>query len=106
MGVGLALFCTYLYHLFEMRQQIYTVPLSVCVESVKQGSCLSPRTDYPILTRKQAFPRGKGLEFPLRAQELCESRGARPELPVPNYPSGLCGRKATLNSCIPSSGAV
>ena len=32
-----------------------------------------------------------------RAQELCESRGGRPELPVPNSPYGLCGRKATLN---------
>ena len=33
----------------------------------------------------------------LRAQELCESRGGRPGLPVPNTPYGLCGRKATLN---------
>ena len=32
-----------------------------------------------------------------RARELCESRGGRPELPVPNSPYGLCGRKATLN---------
>ena len=32
-----------------------------------------------------------------RAQELCESRGGRPGLPVPNSPYGLCGRKATLN---------
>ena len=31
-----------------------------------------------------------------RAQELCESRGGRPGLPVPNSPYGLCGRKATL----------
>ena len=33
-----------------------------------------------------------------RAQELCESRGGRPGLPVPNIsdnPYGLCGRKAT-----------
>ena len=27
----------------------------------------------------------------VRAQELCESRGGRPELPVPNSPRGLCG---------------
>ena len=26
------------------------------------------------------------------AQELCESRGGRPGLPVPNSPYGLCGR--------------
>ena len=32
------------------------------------------------------------------AQELCESRGGRPGLPVSNNPYGLCGRKATLNS--------
>ena len=33
----------------------------------------------------------------IRAQELCESRGGRPGLPVPNSPYGLCGRKATVN---------
>ena len=32
----------------------------------------------------------------LRAQEMCESRGGRPGLPVPDSPYGLCGRKATL----------
>ena len=32
-----------------------------------------------------------------RAQELCESRGGRPGLPVPNSPYGLCERKATLH---------
>ena len=31
------------------------------------------------------------------AQELCESRGDRPGLPVPNCHYGLRGRKATLN---------
>ena len=35
-----------------------------------------------------------------RVQELCESRGGRPGLSVPNTnsPYGLYGRKATLNS--------
>ena len=33
----------------------------------------------------------------IKAQELCESRGDRPGLPVPNSPYDLCGRKATLN---------
>ena len=37
------------------------------------------------------------IEKLVRAQELCESRGGRPGLPVPNSPNGLCGRKATLN---------
>ena len=31
-----------------------------------------------------------------RARELCESRGGRPGLPVPNKPDGFCGRQATL----------
>ena len=34
---------------------------------------------------------------PFRAQELCESRGGHPGLPVPNSVYGLCGRKVTLN---------
>ena len=33
-----------------------------------------------------------------RAQELCESRGGRPGLPVPNKLSGFYGRKATLKN--------
>ena len=32
----------------------------------------------------------------IRAEELCEGRGGRPGLPVPNKPYGFCGRKATL----------
>ena len=40
-------------------------------------------------------------------QKLCESRGGRPELPVPIGPYGLCGRKAALNLVVgQSSGAV
>ena len=41
-----------------------------------------------------------------RAQELCESRGGRHGLPVPNSPSDLGGRKATLHYRRQSSGAV
>ena len=37
-------------------------------------------------------------EVHYRAPELCESRGSRPGLPVPDSPYGLCGRKVTLNS--------
>ena len=33
----------------------------------------------------------------VRTQELCESWGGRPGLPVPNALYGLCGRKVTLN---------
>ena len=35
-------------------------------------------------------------EEAVRAQELCEGRGGRPELPVPNKPYSLCRRKTTL----------
>ena len=45
----------------------------------------------------------------LRAQELCESRGGRPRLPVPNKPYGFCGRKSPRKKkkvYTESSGAV
>ena len=32
----------------------------------------------------------------VRAQELCESRGGRPEVRVTKSSHGLCGRNATL----------
>ena len=35
-----------------------------------------------------------GCSMSFRALELCESRGGRPGLPVPNSPYGLCERKA------------
>ena len=44
--------------------------------------------------RRSSQPTGRVI----RAQELCESRGGRPGLSVPNSPYSLCGRKATLNS--------
>ena len=37
------------------------------------------------------------LQRPYTCRELCESRGGRPGLPIPNKPYGLCGRRATLN---------
>ena len=36
-----------------------------------------------------------GLNY--ESQELCERRGGRPGLHVPNSPYGLCRRKAKLN---------
>ena len=53
------------------------IVLVVFVDSVKQHS------------------KKKGVWF--RAHELCESRGGRPGLPVPDSPYSVCGRKATLN---------
>ena len=40
------------------------------------------------------------------SQELCESRGGRPGLPVHNRPDGLCGRKATLNRAVDGGSMV
>ena len=47
------------------------------------------------------FPKLSVLAYVLtggqfRVQELCESGGGRPGLPVPNSPHGLCGRKAVF----------
>ena len=45
----------------------------------------------------------------IRAQELCESRGGRPGLPISNSLHGLCGRTATFEEEVigdQSSGAV
>ena len=36
----------------------------------------------------------------IRGQEVCESGGGRPVLPVPNNPYGFCGCKATLKKNI------
>ena len=38
--------------------------------------------------------------FLVRGQELCESGGGRPGLPVPNSPYSLCGRKATVEEVV------
>ena len=69
-------------------------------------SCLVPnmsarhlRTLSPISSSSSAAV--------VRAQELCESRGGHPGLPVPNSPYGLCGRKAALNlNCVKVEVAV
>ena len=49
----------------------------------------------PVRLAQQSILRHASLLC--RAQWLCEGRGGRPGLPVPNSPYGLCGRKATLN---------
>ena len=81
-----------------MRQQIDIVPLSLCVDSVKQGSYISPTDRLRDFDKETSISQGKGTRVFLRAQNLSESRGGRPGLPVPNKPYGLCGRKATVNS--------
>ena len=55
-------------------------------------SCILALCNFAVTTFSSA-----GTEVGAKAQELCESRGGRPGLPVPNSPYGLCGRKATLN---------
>ena len=54
------------------------------------------QTPHPPGTK--AFKETLLCRLNFRAQELCESRGGRNGLPVPNSSYGLCGRKATLNS--------
>ena len=74
--------------------------LTVFVAHPCLGSCLQGQGD-----RARVF-KSDSLSHVSRAQELCESRGGRPGLPVPNSPYGLCGRMATLNTDAQSSGAV
>ena len=58
-------------------------------------------TSLPSLAHpaKQPEEERSGLAVD-RAQGLCESRGGRPGLPVPNSPYGPFGREATLNQLI------
>ena len=56
------------------------------------------KVEVAVLGSPSLIVRTTELEHCLmRALELCESRGGRPGLHVPNSPYGLCGRKATLN---------
>ena len=73
-------------------------------------ACFFPCTTKPVIHSFCFVPRiiATATIFNFRAQQLCESRGGRPGLPVPNSPYDLCGRKATLNlnSYKQNSGAV
>ena len=67
-----------------------------------------PSLNYLFTVKQNRFllmlrqPGTSGLDYlkklvfskQVRAQGLCESRGGRPGLPVPNSTYGLCGRKA------------
>ena len=66
-------------------------------QSIPTPSKLKYSVHSSFLQRRMIL-KGRACSRPLRDQELCESRGDRPGLPVPNRPYGLCGRKATLNS--------
>ena len=52
-----------------------------------------PNIPYDLCGRKTTL----NLNCTTRSQELCESGGGRPGLPVPNIPYDLRGRKTTLN---------
>ena len=69
---------------------------------------LSLRTLFRVTVREKLETELISSTTSNRAQELCESRGGRPGLPVPNSPYGLCGREVTLNlnSNFQSSGTV
>ena len=51
----------------------------------------SPSLTVLIISRRKATLKNRG-------HELCESRGGRPGLPIPNSQYGLFGRKATLKN--------
>ena len=54
-----------------------------------------------ICGRKTALKKKKKKKT-IRTQELCESRGGRPGLPVPNSLCGLFGRSAALKKAAQS----
>ena len=62
-------------------------------------SCVKVKVDVPdssdVLCECKAT-----LEHSVRAQELCERRGGRPGLPVPDNPYDLCGCQAALNNIL------
>ena len=43
---------------------------------------------------------GRKATLENRARELCEGRGGRPGLPVPDSPYGLCGRRTIGIGCV------
>ena len=51
--------------------------------------------------RKAVYKRAPAEKLFYRAEELCESGGGRPGLPVPNIPCGLCGR-TELEALLPT----
>ena len=57
------------------------------------GDLSSGKSRYQLVLKSALY-----MQSVFRGQELCESRGGRPGLPVPNDRQGLCGRKATLNN--------
>ena len=61
------------------------------------GIYVYPGMSWPFLCgSKVTLEEEEEWTSDVRVQELCESRGGRPGLPVPNSPYGLCGRKAAL----------
>ena len=52
---------------------------------------------FPSLINKTHGFYGRKLTLKKRTQDLCESRGGCPRLPVPNKAYGFYERKATLN---------
>ena len=101
-----------------MRKPVLTA-LSRCSPPVKDLNPAPHRADPGELQRTR-LPSPEPTTLCTRArcllkktQELCENGGGRPGLPVPNSPSGLCGRKATseevqteLRSCVKVEVAV
>ena len=81
-----------------MRAHVH-FPVHTALSSERAGLHRLASVRVPVGFRKNVGLAEQGVVFAqgFRAQELCESRGGRPGLPVPNKPDGFsCGRKATL----------
>ena len=75
--------------------------------AVDQFYCDPPPPTHPIQKTMSTVltHKAQGLEkSTVRASELCQSRGGRRGLHVPNNSYGLYGRKATLNELCGSRG--
>ena len=55
------------------------------------------RSNFPSTPEKMRLSKTNWPTYASELKELCESRGGRPVLPVPNSSYGVCGCIATLN---------
>ena len=79
-----------LYFVQEVFLFVYVDP---CASRVRLWPCAF---DWQSCATAASMNRGATSSDFYRAQELCQSGGVRPGLPIPNSSCGLCGHKATL----------
>ena len=69
------------------------------IQEADPRSCVKVEVDVlgsPSLIVRMVRICGLNIQLAI-GRALCESRGGRLGLPVPNSPYGLCGRKATIS---------